>query len=423
MIAECGVGIENRGWIRAGAGNYPPSIRYTAGWFFDWEKPYNVHAHGRFMDLQMVDLRGQYLAIKDEIDAAIQEVIDATQFIRGPVVSRFEEELAGYLGGPYALGVANGTDALQIAFMALGIGPGDEVITPAFTFIATAEAAALLGAVPVFADIAPRTFNLDPARIEALITPRTKAIVPVNLFGQAADLDPILEIAARHGLYVVEDNAQAVGATYRGRKTGYFGHVGILSFFPSKNLGCYGDGGALLTADADRHERMKLIANHGGRRKYYNEIVGVNSRLDALQAAILRVKLRHLDAYGQARRAAADRYDALFAGHRYVTTPYRAPHGQHVFHQYTIRVAPEVGREGLLAHLKAQGIPHAVYYPVPLHRLPVFAGGGARWGDLAETERAAAEVVSLPMHTELTAAQQERVAEAVLAFVAQGTAV
>ncbi len=374
------------------------------------------------MDIEMVDLRGQYLAVKEEMDAAIQEVLISTHFIRGPVVAQFEEELATYLGGPHALGVGNGTDALQIAFMALSLGPGDEVITPAFTFIATAEAAALMGATPVFADIDARTFNLDPACIEALITPRTKAIVPVHLFGQAADLNPILAIAEKHGLYVIEDAAQAVGATYKGKPTGYFGHVGTLSFFPSKNLGAYGDGGAVLANDAALHERMKMIANHGSKRKYFNELVGINSRLDALQAAILRVKLRHLDRYTEARRAAADRYDTLLDGHEAIILPYRDPNSRHVFHQYTIRISGDMtaGRDALADHLKARGIPHAVYYPVPLHRLPVFAEGGARHGDLTETDRAAAEVLSLPMHSELTPAQQEYVAEAVLGFVEAG---
>jgi UDP-2-acetamido-2-deoxy-ribo-hexuluronate aminotransferase len=374
------------------------------------------------MRIEMVDLRGQYLAIKAEVDAAIQEVIDSTQFIRGGVVGQFETELAGYLGGPHALGVANGTDALQIAFMALGIGPGDEVITTAFTFIATAEAAALLGARAVFADIDPRTFNLDPARIEALITPRTKAIVPVHLFGQAADMDPLLAVARRHNLPVIEDNAQAVGAAYKGRKTGYIGDIGTLSFFPSKNLGAYGDAGAVLTNDAALHEQMKMISNHGSRKKYYNEVVGVNSRLDTLQAALLRVKLRHLEAYTRARREAADRYDALFAGNDAITPPYRDPNSLHVFHQYTIRVSQDVpgGRDALAAHLKARQIPSMVYYPVPLQRLPVFAQvQDVRHDDLTETDRAAAEVLSLPMHTELTAAQQEYIAQAVLDFVNQ----
>ena len=373
------------------------------------------------MDLQMVDLRGQYLAIKDEIDAAIQDVIDATSFIKGPVVGEFECALSGFHDGAYALGVGNGTDALQVAMMALGIGPGDEVITSAFTFIATAEAAALLGATPVFADIEPRTFNLDPARIEELITEKTKAIVPVHLFGQACDMDPILDLAQRHGLAVIEDNAQAIGSTYKSRKTGTLGDAGCLSFFPSKNLGAYGDGGAITTPREDFYERVKMIANHGSRKKYYNEIVGVNSRLDTLQAAILNVKLRHLDAYTEARRAAADRYDALFADAPHLTTPYRDPNSLHVFHQYTLRVSEDVpgGRDALAAHLKAKGIPHAVYYPVALHQLPVFAGGGSRHGDLTHTEQAAREVISLPMHTELTDAQQRTVADAVRAFVEQ----
>ncbi|HMB90059.1 MAG TPA: DegT/DnrJ/EryC1/StrS family aminotransferase, partial [Rhodothermales bacterium] len=281
------------------------------------------------MDIQMVDLRGQYLAIKDEIDAAIQAEIDGTRFIKGPMVGQFECKLAGHLDGTYAIGVGNGTDALQIALMALDLQPGDEVITTAFTFIATGEVAALLKATPVFADIDPQTFNIDPAKIEELITPKTKAIVPVHLFGQPADMDPIMEIAERHGIPVIEDNAQGIGSTYKGRKTGYIGHIGTLSFFPSKNLGAYGDGGAVLTNDADLYEKMKMIANHGGRRKYYNEIVGVNSRLDTIQAAILKTKLAHLDAYNDARRTAADRYDALFADHPHITTPYRDPNGLH----------------------------------------------------------------------------------------------
>lgn len=372
------------------------------------------------MDIQMVDLHGQYRAIKDEIDAALQAVLDETAFIRGPEVERFERALADHLGGRHALGVANGTDALQIALMAAGVGPGDEVVTSAFTFIATAEAAALLGARAVFADIDPRTFNLDPARVEGLLTERTKALVPVHLFGQAADLDPLLEIARRHGLVVVEDNAQAIGATYKGRPTGFIGEAGCLSFFPSKNLGAYGDAGAILTNDDAFFERVRMIANHGSRKKYYNEVVGVNSRLDTLQAAVLAVKLRHLDRYTAARQAAADRYDALLADLPGLTLPYRASYGTHVFHQYTVRVAPEVagGRDGLQAHLRARGIPSMVYYPVPLHRLPVFAEqAGPVHDDLAHTEQAAAEVLSLPMHTELTDEQLAYIADAVRAYV------
>jgi UDP-2-acetamido-2-deoxy-ribo-hexuluronate aminotransferase len=368
------------------------------------------------MALQMVDLHGQYIRLKDEIDAAIDGVLQSTGFIRGREVGAFEEALTRHLGGPFALGVGNGTDALQIALMAAGAGPGDEVITPAFTFIATAEAAALLGATPVFADIDPRTFNLDPHRLEDLIGPRTRAIIPVHLFGQPADMDPIMEIARRHNLTVIEDNAQAVDAEYRGQKAGFIGDIGCLSFFPSKNLGAMGDGGAVLTRDGDVHERMRMIANHGARRKYYHEIVGVNSRLDTIQAAILHVKLRHLASFTRARQEAADRYDAHFAGADWLTVPFRAEDRTHVFHQYTLRIHPDAGRDGLAAHLSDAGIPHAIYYPVPLHRLSVFESPGARPGDLSESERAASEVISIPMHTELTADQQGRIAEAILSY-------
>ncbi len=368
--------------------------------------------------LQMVDLVGQYRAIRAEILAAIEEVLESGQFIRGPIVAAFEQELAAYLGCRFALGVGNGTDALQLAFMTLGLRPGDEVIVPAFTFVATAEAAALLGIRPVFADIDPRTFNLDPASVEARLSPRTRAIVPVHLFGQAAELTPLLALAERHHLYVIEDNAQAIGATYRGQKTGTFGHIGCLSFFPSKNLGAYGDGGAVLTNDPALHERLSMLANHGARRKYYHELIGINSRLDALQAAILRIKLRHLEAYTQARQEAADRYDALLADCPGLTLPYRAPERTHVFHQYTIRVHPEVpgGRDGLQRYLKQQGIPTAVYYPVPLHQLPAFADFGPH-DRLPEAEKAAREVLALPMHTELTSEQQRYITDAIRTYV------
>ncbi|MFT4603786.1 MAG: UDP-2-acetamido-2-deoxy-ribo-hexuluronate aminotransferase [Rhodothermales bacterium] len=368
--------------------------------------------------LQMVDLRTQYQAIKEEVDTALQDVLDQTAFIRGPVVDEFECSLAGYLDIPFVHGVANGTDALQVAMMALGIGPGDEVITTAFTFVATAEAAALLGAVPVFVDIDPDTYNIDPGCIEALITEQTKAIVPVHIFGQPADMDPILEIAKRHGLAVIEDNAQGVGSTYKGQKTGGLGTCGTLSFFPSKNLGCYGDGGAVLTQDEALYHRMKLIANHGSARKYHNEVVGVNSRLDGMQAAVLKVKLKHLDAYTAARVAAADRYDRLFAGNPAVVVPHRDPKGTHVFHQYTLRIKGG-RRDALAVHLKDLGIPHAVYYPVPLQRLPVYADGAARWGDLTHTNQAAAEVISLPMHTELDHEQQGYLAGIVNEFLSE----
>lgn len=374
------------------------------------------------MNIEMVDLRNQYHGIRKEIDAAIDSVLESTDFIRGQEVGEFECKLAGYLGGAFALGVGNGTDALQIAMMALGVGSGDEVITTSFTFIATAEAAAVLGARPVFADIDPRTFNLDPSKVEELITDRTKAIVPVHLFGQPADMAEVMDVARKHEIAVIEDNAQAIGSEYDGVKTGYIGDVGCLSFFPSKNLGCFGDGGAVLTKNADLYRSMRMIANHGSERKYQNEIVGVNSRLDTLQAAILKVKLEHLDEYNAARRRAASRYNALFDESEYVTVPHHAPDRTHVYHQYTLRISEEVpgGRDGLSNYLRERNVPHAIYYPVPLHRLPVFAEEGVcRCGNLSETELAAREVISLPMHTELTDEQQEFIARSVLEFVEQ----
>lgn len=370
----------------------------------------------------MVDLRNQYHGIRKEIDAAIDAVLESTDFIRGRDVGEFECKLAGYLGGTFALGVANGTDALQVAMMALGIGPGDEVITTPFTFIATAEAAALLGATPVFADIDPQTFNLDPSKIEGLISDRTRAIVAVHLFGQPADMGPIMDLAENHGLLVIEDNAQSIGSEYQGAKAGYIGDIGCLSFFPSKNLGCFGDGGAVLTNSENLYRSMRMISNHGSHRKYHNQVVGLNSRLDTLQAAVLKVKLNHLDEYIAARRRAASRYGAFFEESEYITVPHHAPDRTHVYHQYTLRISEDVpgGRDGLSKHLIEKNVPHAVYYPVPLHQLPVFAEKGAcRYDDLAEAERAAHEVISLPMHTELTEEQQKFIARTVLEFVEQ----
>jgi len=366
----------------------------------------------------MVDLLGQYHRLKAEINKAIAEVLETARFIRGPVVDAFDQALAQYLDVSHVHGVGNGTDALQIAYMALDIGPGDEIITPAFTFIATAEAAAMVGATIVFADIDPLTYNLDPEQVAALITPRTKAIVPVHLYGQSADMDPILEMATRHNLAVIEDNAQAIGATYKGRKTGSLGTVGTFSFFPSKNLGAYGDGGAVSSNDTALYERMKMITNHGGRHKYFNEVVGMNSRLDAVQAAILRVKLRHLDSFAKARRSAARRYNTHLSGLDAVVTPHEAPFGRHVYHQYTVRATQ---RDELAKHLRENNIPCGIYYPVPLHRQPVFAHGGSRSGTMIETDRAAKEVLSLPMHTELTAETQEYVVDAIKGFYALGT--
>lgn len=363
--------------------------------------------------IRMVDLQGQYLAIKDEINDAIQSILDTSQFIKGKPLAQFENDLCSYLGCTFAAGVGNGTDALQIAFMALGIQPGDEIITSPFTFIATAEAAALLGAVPVFADIDPQTYNIDPACIEALITPKTKAIIPVHLFGQSADMDAIMEIAGRHNIPIIEDCAQAIGATYKGQKVGYMADYGTLSFFPSKNLGAYGDGGAILSNNEELLAQARLIANHGSKKKYHNEIVGINSRLDSLQAAILQVKLRYLDQYIAARQEAAQRYDALLGEHPLVTTPYISPDCTHVFHQYTIRVPR---RDELSAFLKERKVPHAIYYPVPLHKLPVFAEA-MQEVHLPETDKAAAEVLSLPMHTELIEEQQVYIANTIKEFL------
>ena len=365
------------------------------------------------MSIQMVDLRGQYLRIKDEIDTAISQVLDSTHFIRGPVLSRFETALAAYTKSEYAIGVANGTDALQIAYMALGIGPGDEIITPSFTFIATAEAAALLGATPIFADIDPDTFCLAPDSVEACITNRTRAIVPVHLFGQSADMNQILALGAKYNIPVIEDNAQAIGATYRGAFTGSMGTLATCSFFPSKNLGAYGDAGAVLTSDPQLEARVRMITNHGGRHKYYNETVGLNSRLDAIQAAILEVKLRHLESFTKLRRAAAARYDARLGDIDGIICPYEASWGRHVYHQYVIRVAQ---RDALAESLKASGIPYGIYYPVPLHQQPVFQEQ-TRDVVLPETEKACSEVLALPMHTELTPVQQDRIMDTVIAHV------
>ena len=362
------------------------------------------------MKIQMVDLRGQYLKLKDEIDAAIHDVLDSARFIRGPIVSQFETALATLTQTKYAIGVANGTDALQISYMALGIGPEDEIITPSFTFIATAEAASLLGAVPVFADIDPQTFCIDPDSAEQCITPKTKAIVPVHLFGQPADMDSLRELGAKYQLPIIEDNAQAIGATYKGVPTGNMGAMACCSFFPSKNLGAYGDGGAILTSDAELEARSRMITNHGGRHKYLNEAVGCNSRLDALQAAILDVKLKHLESFTTARRTAAAYYDSLFENIEEITCPYETPDGSHVYHQYVIRTKKRDELASALTHAK---IPYGIYYPVPLHQQPVFQGYSQPIA-LPETEKACQEVLALPMHTELTPAQQDHVGKIVI---------
>lgn len=372
--------------------------------------------------IQMVDLVGQYARIKTEVDSALQRVIDSAAFINGPEVKAFEQELAAYLGCRHVIGCANGTDALQVALMALGLKPGDEVITPSFTFVATVEVVALLGIVPVFADVLPGSFNLDPEDVRRKITPRTKAIVPVHLFGQAADMDAIMAIAGEHGLHVVEDNCQAIGSDHRSadgtvRKSGTIGHVGVTSFFPSKNLGCYGDGGALFTNDDGLAHRIRRVCNHGSDTRYYHEVVGVNSRLDSLQAAVLRVKLRHLDAYADARRAAAAAYDAAFAKVPALTVPARSTFSTHVFHQYTLRVGDD-RRDALRKHLEERGIPAMIYYPVPCHLQNAYKSPRFAEGSLPVTERLTREVLSLPMSTELDQEQLHHITGAVQAFFA-----
>lgn len=370
--------------------------------------------------IQMVDLVGQYQKIKPEVDAALHRVIDSAAFINGPEVKDLEKELAAYLGAKHVIACANGTDALQIAMMALGLKPGDEVITASFTFVATVEVVALLGITPVFADVLPGTFNLDPADIERKITPRTKAIVPVHLFGQTADMEAIMAIAKKHDLYVIEDNAQAIGATYTfgdgtGRRSGTIGHIGTTSFFPSKNLGCYGDGGALFTNDDELARRIRRVCNHGSDVRYYHEVVGVNSRLDSLQAAILRIKLRHLDDYAAARNAAAAFYDKAFAGIPQLVTPARSASSTHVFHQYTLRVKGG-HRDALKKHLETNGVPAMIYYPVPCHLQNAFKSDRFPKGSLPVTEQLIDEVLSLPMSTELDEDQLVHIANTVKSY-------
>jgi UDP-2-acetamido-2-deoxy-ribo-hexuluronate aminotransferase len=370
--------------------------------------------------IQMVDLSAQYEKIKPEIQAAIHDVLDNAVFIGGEPVSAFAQELGNYLGAAHVIPCANGTDALQIALMALDLKLGDEVITPSFTYIATTEVIALLGLTPVFVEVDPHTFCIDPAAIEAAITPRTKAIVPVHLYGQAANLNAIMALAQQHNLFVVEDNAQAIGSDYiltscERVKTGTVGHIGCTSFFPSKNLGCYGDGGALYTQDAELAQKIKMIANHGQRVKYVHEVVGCNSRLDTLQAAVLRIKLRHLDSYIAARQAVAAAYDAAFASIAGLSIPVRAADSTHVFHQYTLKVQGGK-RDALQAHLKNLGVPTMIYYPIPAHQQQMFANFGVQNLHLPISEQLCTEVLSLPIHTEMDAAQQQYIIDSVISF-------
>lgn len=367
----------------------------------------------------MVDLRSQYLPIKAEIDEAIQEVIDTTAFINGPQVTHFANELGAYLGGTHVIPCANGTDALQIAMMALGLQPGDEIITPSFTYIATVEVVGLLRLTPVFCEVDPNTFTMDVKAIETLITPKTKAIVPVHLYGQSADMEAILAIAQKHNLFVIEDNAQAIGGYYTfsdgtRKANGTMGHIGCTSFFPSKNLGCYGDGGALYTHDTQLAQRIKMVANHGQQKKYVHEIVGCNSRLDTIQAAVLRVKLKHLDAYCAARRSVADTYDAAFSNHPDIKIPYRSASSYHVFHQYTLTLREGINRDLVQEKLAEKGVPSMVYYPIPAHRQAMFSAFNTENLNLSVTDNLTARVISLPIHTEMKPEQQQFIIETFL---------
>jgi UDP-2-acetamido-2-deoxy-ribo-hexuluronate aminotransferase len=371
--------------------------------------------------LAMVDLLGQYQKIKTGIDKAVMDVIASSAYINGPEVKSFQSELEQYLGSKHVIPCANGTDALQIAMMALKLEPGDEVITADFTYAATAEVIGLLRLNPVLVDVLPDTFTIDPDALDKAITPKTKAIVPVHLFGQCAQMERVMEIARNHNLYVIEDTAQAIGADYHfsdgtSRKAGTIGTIGCTSFFPSKNLGCYGDGGAIFTDDDALAARIRMIANHGQSVQYYHDEIGVNSRLDSIQAAILRIKLRHLDEYAAARNAAASFYDHAFANHPGVSIPVREKASTHVFHQYTL-VLNGKDRNAMKEFLASKGVPAMIYYPVPLHLQKAYTDPRYKQGDFPVTEKLCANVISLPMHTEMNEEQLSYITSNVLEFL------
>lgn len=371
--------------------------------------------------IQMVDLVAQYEQIKPEVDKAIANVLLNAQFINGPEVTAFKEELENYLDVKHVIPCANGTDALQIALMGLGLKPGDEVITPSFTYIATTEVIALLGLKPIFVEVNPETFCIDPKAIEAAISNKTKAIVPVHLYGQAAPMEEIMAIAKKYNLFVIEDNAQAIGSEYTfsdgsKAKAGTIGTIGCTSFFPSKNLGCYGDGGAIFTNDDELAIKLKMVANHGQSKKYHHDVVGCNSRLDNIQAAILRVKLPNLDKYNDARRAVADKYDAFFAQFSQIKTPKRAENSTHVFHQYTLQLEG-LNRDEMVTYLAEKGVPSMVYYPIPAHRQKMFASFGTADLSLPITDWLTERVISLPIHTEMKEEDLNTICKAVAEFV------
>ena len=368
----------------------------------------------------MVDLKGQYQKIKPEVDAAIQSVIDSTSFINGQAVKDFAANLEKYLGVKHVIPCGNGTDALQIAMMALKLKPGDEVIVPAFTYVATAEVIGLLGLTPVMVDVNPKTFTVERQNIVKAITANTKAIVPVHLFGQSCDMEPILKLAKEQGLYVIEDNAQAIGAEYtfsdgHKAKTGTMGTIGCTSFFPSKNLGCYGDGGALCTNDDALAERIRMVANHGQKKKYYHSVIGCNSRLDTIQAAILDIKLKHLDEYGKARHDAAAYYTENLKDVKGIEIPFEAENSTHVYHQYTLKVL-DGKRDALKKHLEDNGIPSMIYYPLPLQEQEAFQFITRTAESLDNAKKLSDSVLSLPMHTELTSKEQDFIIDKIRKF-------
>lgn len=372
--------------------------------------------------IQMVDLKGQYNQIKDVVNSSIQEVIETTSFINGPKVHEFQKNLEQYLNVKHVIPCANGTDALQIAMMGLGLKPGDEVITADFTFAATVEVIALLNLTPVLVDVNPDDFNINIEAIKKAITPKTKAIVPVHLFGQCANMEAIMELAKAHNLFVIEDNAQAIGATYTHKdgtktKAGTIGHVSSTSFFPSKNLGCYGDGGAIFTNDDDLAHIIRGIVNHGMYERYRHDVVGVNSRLDSIQAAVLDAKLPHLDDYCDSRRNAANKYDAAFKNINNIEIPFRnGSDDSHVFHQYTLKVKG-IDRDALVKHLNAHDIPCGVYYPIPLHLQKAYADSRYNEADFTVTNQLVKDVISLPMHTELDDEQIEYITSTLIKFI------
>lgn len=371
--------------------------------------------------IQMVDTKTQYLKIKNEVDAAIHEVLDSAAYINGKAVHNFANNLNSYIGSKHTIPCANGTDALQIAMMALDLQPGDEIITPSFTYIATTEVVALLKLKPVFVEVDAETFCIDPESVKKAITPKTKAIVPVHLYGHSAPMEEIMKIADEYNLYVIEDNAQAIGCEYTfsngtKKKTGSIGHIGCTSFYPSKNLGAFGDGGAIFTNDDMLAGKMKMIANHGQSKRYYHDIVGCNSRLDSMQAAILNEKLKYLDAYNDARRSAAAFYDKAFANHPKITTPFVASYSTHVYHQYTI-LLNGVDREALVNYLAEQNIPCMIYYPVPGHKQKMFEAFELENYHLEITDNLTEKVISLPIHTELEEEQLNHITSSILKFL------